>query len=68
MVGGVLGAMLGYIFEYPVPIWAVTWAIAGAIIGWAFICESFVRVTFPLSLPGVFAGSLLRSSPRSATT
>jgi len=59
LVGGVLGGILGYIFEYPVPVWAATWAIAGAIIGWAFISESFVRVTFPLSLPGVFAGSLL---------
>ena len=32
-------------------------------IGWFFVSESFVRVTFPLSLPGVFAGSLLTFIP-----
>ena len=37
--------------------------IIGAAIGWLFISESFVRVTFPLSLPGVFAGSLLTFIP-----
>ena len=28
-----------------------------------FVSEAFVRVTFPLSLPGVFAGSLLTFIP-----
>ncbi len=31
--------------------------------GWLFISEAFVRVVLPLSLPGVFAGSLLTSIP-----
>jgi spermidine/putrescine transport system permease protein len=63
VLGGVLGGVLGYIFEYPVPIWAGVWGIAGGLIGWLFISESFTRITFPLSLPGVFAGSLLTFIP-----
>jgi spermidine/putrescine transport system permease protein len=35
----------------------------GAAIGSFLITEAFVRVTFPLSLPGVFAGSLLTFIP-----
>ena len=34
-------------------------AAAGAVIGGLLISESFVRIVFPLSLPGVFAGSIL---------
>ena len=63
LVGGILGGVLGFIFEYPVPVWAAAWAIGGGVIGWAFLSESFTRVTFPLSLPGVFAGSLLTLIP-----
>jgi spermidine/putrescine transport system permease protein len=63
VLGGVLGGGLGFIFEYPVPIWAIAWAVAGAAIGWIFISEAFTRITFPLSLPGVFAGSLLTFIP-----
>jgi spermidine/putrescine transport system permease protein len=33
--------------------------VAGALVGGFLISQSFVRVTFPLSLPGVFAGSIL---------
>jgi spermidine/putrescine transport system permease protein len=35
----------------------------GAIVGRYLVSEAFVRVTFPLSLPGVFAGSLLTFIP-----
>jgi spermidine/putrescine transport system permease protein len=63
LVGGILGGVLGFIFEYPVPVWAVAGGIGGALVGWAFLSESFIRVTFPLSLPGVFAGSLLTLIP-----
>ena len=38
-------------------------AAIGAAIGTFLITEAFVRVTFPLSLPGVFAGSLLTFIP-----
>ncbi len=34
-------------------------AVVGGLIGAFLISESFVRVTWPLSLPGVFAGSIL---------
>lgn len=34
-------------------------AVVGGLIGSFLISESFVRVTWPLSLPGVFAGSIL---------
>ena len=33
--------------------------MVGGLIGAFLISESFVRVTWPLSLPGVFAGSIL---------
>ena len=35
----------------------------GAVVGTFLISEAFVRVTLPLSLPGVFAGSLLTFIP-----
>ena len=38
-------------------------AVVGALIGAFLISESFVRITFPLSLPGVFAGSILTFIP-----
>jgi spermidine/putrescine transport system permease protein len=41
---------------------AVTGAI-GAAIGGLLISEAFIRVIFPLSLPGVFAGSILTFIP-----
>ena len=31
----------------------------GALVGWFLISQSFIRVIWPLSLPGVFAGSIL---------
>ena len=38
-------------------------ALAGGLIGSLLISESFIRVIFPLSLPGVFAGSILTFIP-----
>jgi spermidine/putrescine transport system permease protein len=35
----------------------------GLVVGTLFISESFLRVVLPLSLPGVFAGSLLTFIP-----
>lgn len=63
VVGGGLLALLGLIFGWSVIVMAVTGAVAGALIGTLLVSESFVRVTFPLSLPGVFAGSLLVMIP-----
>jgi len=62
-LGGGLGLLLGQIFGWWPPFLAVGGALAGALVGAFFISESFVRVTFPLSLPGVFAGSLLTFIP-----
>jgi spermidine/putrescine transport system permease protein len=63
ITGGALGGVLGFIFLWLWPVTAVFGAVVGALIGYAFISESFVRVTFPLSLSGVFAGSLLTFIP-----
>ncbi len=63
VVGAGLGAVLGVAFGWQ---WIVTGAVgamAGAAVGWFFISESFIRVTLPLSLPGLFAGSLLTFIP-----
>jgi spermidine/putrescine transport system permease protein len=63
LIGGVLVAGLCLAFEWPlvVPV-AVAVAVA-AFVGRFLVSEAFVRVTFPLSLPGVFAGSLLTFIP-----
>ena len=63
IIGGGLAAVLGLVFGAPWYITGVLGAVVGAAIGWFFISEAFVRVTFPLSLPGVFAGSLLTFIP-----
>ena len=63
LVGGVLAAVLGVIFNWSWPAMALVGGTAGALIGWFLVSESFIRVTFPLSLPGVFAGSLLTFIP-----
>ena len=38
---------------------AVTGGLLGGAVGWFLISQSFTRVIWPLSLPGVFAGSIL---------
>ncbi|MER3417965.1 MAG: ABC transporter permease [Chloroflexota bacterium] len=63
VVGGGLFGLLGAIFAFDVPLMIALGAGGGAIVGSAFLSESFARVTFPLSLPGVFAGTLLVMIP-----
>jgi spermidine/putrescine transport system permease protein len=63
IIGGLLAGVLGLIFGWSWGVTALMGVAAGAAIGWFLISESFVRVTFPLSLPGVFAGSLLTFIP-----
>ena len=63
IVGGGLATVLGVAFEWDFLITGIAGGVTGAAIGWFFISESFVRVTFPLSVPGVFAGSLLTFIP-----
>jgi spermidine/putrescine transport system permease protein len=38
---------------------ALIGGVLGAVVGWFLISQSFIRVIWPLSLPGVFAGSIL---------
>ncbi len=38
-------------------------AVVGGLIGSTLVSQSFIRVTFPLSLPGVFAASILTFIP-----
>jgi spermidine/putrescine transport system permease protein len=63
VVGGGLLGLLGFIFGFSILIMAAVGGIVGALIGTFFISEAFVRVTLPLSMPGVFAGSLLVMIP-----
>jgi spermidine/putrescine transport system permease protein len=42
---------------------AIMGAVIGGAIGSTLISQSFIRVTFPLSLPGVFAASILTFIP-----
>jgi spermidine/putrescine transport system permease protein len=63
LVGGVLAAALAFAFDWSIPLTAALGAAAGAFAGSMFVSEAFVRITFPLSLPGVFAGSLLTFIP-----
>jgi spermidine/putrescine transport system permease protein len=63
LVGGVLLGVLGIVFNADWPLFAAVGAAVGAVLFHFQVSESFVRVTFPLSLPGVFAGGLLTFIP-----
>jgi spermidine/putrescine transport system permease protein len=63
LVGAILAGILAGAFEYAIIPIAVAGAIVGVVIGTFFLSESFVRIVLPLSLPGVFAGSLLTFIP-----
>ncbi len=63
VVSGGLFAVLAYAFNWAYLPMIAAGAIAGAIIGTLFVSQSFLQVTLPLSLPGVFAGSLLVMIP-----
>jgi spermidine/putrescine transport system permease protein len=56
-------ALLAAIFGFEVVAFALAGGVAGAIVGTLFLSEAFVRVTLPLALPGVFAGTLLTFIP-----
>jgi spermidine/putrescine transport system permease protein len=67
IAGGVLGAIvggaLGAALRYDVVVLAGLGLLVGLVVGTFFISQSFLRVVLPLSLPGVFAGSLLTFIP-----
>jgi spermidine/putrescine transport system permease protein len=61
--GGIVAGGLAAAFEYDVVPFAILGVIVGVLIGTFFLSESFIRIVLPLSLPGVFAGSLLTFIP-----
>ena len=63
IAGGLLGAAMGAALSYSVPVLAVLGAVTGSLLCTFLISESFLRIVLPLSLPGVFAGSLLTFIP-----
>jgi spermidine/putrescine transport system permease protein len=42
---------------------SVPFAVIGGLVGTFLISQAFIRVTLPLALPGIFAGSLLTFIP-----
>ena len=63
IVGGVLGVVVGLVMDYPAVLMGLVFAALGAVIGTFLISQAFIRVTLPLALPGIFAGSLLTFIP-----
>jgi spermidine/putrescine transport system permease protein len=63
IIGGLLLGVLGLVFNADPLEFAIVGAVVGAFVFWFLVSESFVRITFPLSLPGVFAGGLLTFIP-----
>jgi spermidine/putrescine transport system permease protein len=72
VVGGFVGAAVTFGLDYaPLSVsglvtalpFIVGSAVVGALVAAFLVSESFVRVIFPLSLPGVFAGSILTFIP-----
>jgi ABC-type spermidine/putrescine transport system permease subunit I len=67
VAGAVLGALVGgglaAALSYDVVVLAGLGLLVGVVVGTFFISQSFLRVVLPLSLPGVFAGSLLTFIP-----
>ena len=63
LVGGVLGVVVGLVMDYGPLLVGVPFAIGGALIGTFLVSQAFIRVTLPLALPGIFAGSLLTFIP-----
>ena len=63
VIGGVLGVVVGAVMGYGPVVVGIVGAVAGALVGTFLISQAFIRVTLPLALPGIFAGSLLTFIP-----
>jgi spermidine/putrescine transport system permease protein len=62
-LGGLLGVVVGVVMDYGPLVLGIPGLIIGGIVGTWLISEAFVKVTLPLALPGIFAGSLLTFIP-----
>jgi len=62
-IGGVLGLVVGLVMDYGPFALSIPFGLSGAAIGTWLISQAFIRVTLPLALPGIFAGSLLTFIP-----
>ena len=63
VVGGLVGAGIGAALSYDPVVLGGLGVLVGLVVGTVFVSQSFLRVILPLSLPGVFAGSLLTFIP-----
>ncbi len=63
ILGAVIGGFAAFVLGADPLVPAVVGAAIGGVVGTFLISEAFVRVTWPMSLPGVFAGSLLTFIP-----
>ena len=62
-IGGALGVVVGLVMGYPAVLMGAAFAAVGGVVGTFLISQAFIRVTLPLALPGIFAGSLLTFIP-----
>jgi spermidine/putrescine transport system permease protein len=63
VIGGIIGAVVGAVMDYGALTLGIVGGLAGAVVGTFLISQAFIRVTLPLALPGIFAGSLLTFIP-----
>ncbi len=63
ILGGLLGVVVGVVMDYGPFILGIPGLVLGAVVGTWLISEAFIRVTLPLAVPGIFAGSLLTFIP-----
>jgi spermidine/putrescine transport system permease protein len=63
IVGAILGGIVAFGIQYSVPFFGAVGAVMGLLVGGFAINQSLLRVTLPLSLPGIFAGTLLTFIP-----
>jgi spermidine/putrescine transport system permease protein len=63
VLGGALGIVVGAVMDYGPLTLGIVGAIVGGLVGTFLIGQAFIRVTLPLALPGILAGSLLTFIP-----
>ncbi len=63
ILGGLFGVVVGLVMGYGPFLLGVPGLVLGTVVGTWLISEAFIRVTLPLAVPGIFAGSLLTFIP-----